>query len=85
LEGTIFGRPLSLSDFQSLARPALMRAWQAKWDSADTGRFAYYFFPYVTLWPWFEGQKEERRVVDTVSRVLSLFDRILEDFEWLKI
>jgi hypothetical protein len=30
LEGTIFDRPLSSSDFQSLARPVLMRAWQAK-------------------------------------------------------
>jgi ribonuclease HI len=30
LEGTIFDRPLSSSNFQSLARPALMRAWQAK-------------------------------------------------------
>jgi hypothetical protein len=28
LEGTIFDRPLSSSDFQSLAKPALMRAWQ---------------------------------------------------------
>jgi hypothetical protein len=59
LEGTIFDRPLSLSDFQSLARPELMRAWQAKWDSTDTGR------------PLFEGQKEERRFVWTVSMVLS--------------
>jgi hypothetical protein len=24
-----------------LYRPALMRAWQVKWDSADTGRFAH--------------------------------------------
>jgi hypothetical protein len=37
LEGTIFDRPISLSDFQSLARPTLMSAWKAKWDSADTG------------------------------------------------
>jgi hypothetical protein len=48
-----------------------MRAWQAKWDSAYTGRFAYSIFPDVTLRPWFEGQKEERRLVCTVSRVLS--------------
>jgi hypothetical protein len=34
LEGNIFDIPLSSSDFQSLARPALMRTWQAKWDSA---------------------------------------------------
>jgi hypothetical protein len=38
LEGSIFDRPLSLRDFQSLARPALIRAWQAKWDFADTGK-----------------------------------------------
>jgi hypothetical protein len=31
LEGTIFDKPLLSSDFQSLARPALMRAWHAKW------------------------------------------------------
>jgi hypothetical protein len=48
-----------------------MRAWQAKWDSAGTGRFAHYIFPDVTLWNWFEGQKEERRFICTVSRVLS--------------
>jgi hypothetical protein len=71
LEGSIFDRPLSSIDFQSLARPALMRAWQAKWDSADTGRLAHSIFPNVTLRPWFEGQKEERSFVCTVSRVLS--------------
>jgi hypothetical protein len=32
LEGTIFDKPLSSSDFQSLVRPALIRVWQAKWD-----------------------------------------------------
>jgi hypothetical protein len=44
LEGSIFDRPLSSSDFQSLARPALMRAWQAIWGSTDTGRFAHSIF-----------------------------------------
>jgi ribonuclease HI len=44
LEGTIFDRPLSSSVFQSLARPPLTRAWQAKWDSADTGRLAHSYF-----------------------------------------
>jgi hypothetical protein len=41
LEGSIFDRPLSPSDFQS---PALMRAWHAKWTSADTERFTFSFF-----------------------------------------
>jgi hypothetical protein len=71
LEGSIFDRPLPSSDFQSLARPALMRTWQGKWGSANTGRFAHSIFPNVTLQPWLEGQKEERSFVCTVSRVLS--------------
>jgi hypothetical protein len=50
LVGTIFDRPLSSSDFQ---RPALMRAW-------------HFIFSDMTLRPWFEGQKEERRFVCTV-------------------
>jgi hypothetical protein len=44
LESSIFDRPLFLTDFQSLARPTLMRARQAKWDSADTVRFAHFIF-----------------------------------------
>jgi hypothetical protein len=71
LEGTIFDSPLSSNDFQSSARPALMRAWQAKWNSTDTGELTHSIFPDVILWPWFEGQNEERRFVCTVSRVLS--------------
>jgi hypothetical protein len=48
-----------------------MRAWQIKEDSADTGRFTHSIFPYVILRPLFEGPKEKRRFVCTVSRVLS--------------
>jgi hypothetical protein len=35
--GSIFDRPLSPCDFQSLVRPVLLREWQRKWDLADTG------------------------------------------------
>jgi hypothetical protein len=41
LEGYIVDRLLSSSDFQNLVTPALMRAWQPKWDLEDTGRFAH--------------------------------------------
>jgi hypothetical protein len=71
LEGSIFDRPLFPSNFQSLARPALMRALQAKWDTTDTGRFTHSIIPDVRLRPRFKGQKEERSFVCTVSRVLS--------------
>jgi hypothetical protein len=33
----------------SLARPTLMRAWQEKWESTDTGRFAHFFCRCDTL------------------------------------
>jgi hypothetical protein len=54
LEGSIFERPLSPRNFKSLALPALLRAWQAKWDSADTGTFTHSIFP--------EGQKGGEKV-----------------------
>jgi hypothetical protein len=62
LEGSIFDRPLFPIDFRSLARPALMRVWQTKWDYVDTGRFAHSIFPDVTLRTWFKGQKGEDKV-----------------------
>jgi hypothetical protein len=62
-------RQAAASDFQSLTRPALMRTWHAKWDSADTGRLAHSIFPDVQLQAWFEGQKEKKMFVCTVSRV----------------
>jgi hypothetical protein len=64
LNGSIFDRPLSPCDFQSLARPVLLREWQKKWDLADTGRYAHYVLPKVSLRPWFEGQKGERSFVE---------------------
>jgi ribonuclease HI len=40
-------------------------------ECGQTGIFAHSIFPDVTHRPWFEGQKEDRRFVCTVSRVLS--------------
>jgi hypothetical protein len=71
LNGSIFDRPPSPCDFQSLARPILLREWQRRWDLADHGRFAHSILPRVLLRPWFEGQKEERSFVTSVSRIIS--------------
>jgi hypothetical protein len=62
LNGSIFERPLSPCDFQSLARPVLLREWQRKWDLVDTGRFAHFILPRVSLRSWFEGQKEKEEL-----------------------
>jgi hypothetical protein len=58
LNGAVFDRPLSPVDFQGLARSVLLREWQGKWDGADTGRFAHFILPGVSLRPWFEGGQE---------------------------
>jgi hypothetical protein len=71
LNGSIFDRPPSPCDFQSLARPVLLREWQRKWDLADHGQFTHSNLPRVLLRPWFEGQKEERSFVISVSRKMS--------------
>jgi hypothetical protein len=48
-----------------------LRKWQRKLDLADHGRFSHSILPKVSLRPWFEGQKEERSFVTSVSRIMS--------------
>jgi hypothetical protein len=71
LNGAVFDRPLPPVDFQGLARSVLLREWQGKWNDADAGRFAHSILPKVFLRPWFEGQREDRKFVSTVSRIMS--------------
>jgi hypothetical protein len=68
LNGSIFDRRLSPCDFQSLARPVLLRKWQKQWDLTDIGhgQFAHSILPKVSLRPWFEGQNEEGSFLTSV-------------------
>jgi hypothetical protein len=34
-------------------------------------KFAHFIIPRVSLWHWFEGKKEDRKFVSTVSRIMS--------------
>jgi hypothetical protein len=84
LEGSIFERPLSTSDFQSLARLTLMRAFQAKWDSADTGRFAHSIFQIRHLGPFLRAKRRKEPLFALCQGFyldITLSDRILVDFE----
>jgi hypothetical protein len=54
-----------------MLRSVLLREWQGKNNAADPGIFAHSILPKVSLRPWFEGQKEDRKFVSTVSRVMS--------------
>jgi hypothetical protein len=71
LNGAVFDRPLLPVDFQGLARSVLLREWQGKWNSADNGRYAHSILHKVSLRSWFEGQREDRKFVSTVSRIMA--------------
>jgi hypothetical protein len=73
LNGAVFERPLPPVDFHGLARYVLLRIWQENSDAADTdGIFSHSILPRVFLRPWFDGQREDRKFVYTVSRIMCL-------------
>jgi hypothetical protein len=71
LNGAVFERPLPPIDFQGLIRSVLLREWKEKWNAAYTGRFAHSMLLKVSLRPSFEGQRENKNFVSTVSRIMS--------------
>jgi hypothetical protein len=72
LNGAVFDRPLPPVDLQGLARSVLLREWQEKCDAADTDRrFANSILPRASLQPRFVGQREDKKFVSTVSRIMS--------------
>jgi hypothetical protein len=71
LNGSVFDEPLPPVDFQGLIRSVLLRKWQGKWNAADTESFANFILPKVSFRPWFEDQREDRKFVSTMSRIMS--------------
>jgi hypothetical protein len=71
LNGAVFDRKHPPVDIQGLVRSVLPREWQGKWDAADTGRFTHFILPRVSLRLWFEGQREYKKFVSTVWRIIS--------------
>jgi hypothetical protein len=57
LDVAVFDRSLPLVDFQGLTRSVLLREWQRKWDTADTGRFVHFILQRVSFRPWFLRSK----------------------------
>jgi hypothetical protein len=59
----VVDRSLSSVDFQGLARSVLLKERQGKFEAANTGRFTHSIHPRVSLRPWFDGRKEDRRIL----------------------
>jgi hypothetical protein len=49
----------------------MLDEWQKSWDVAETGRFSHSIYPRVSLRPWFEEWMAERKLITTVSRIIS--------------
>jgi hypothetical protein len=49
----------------------MLNEWQKGWEVAETGRFSHSIFPRVSLRPWFEEWRKERKLITTVSRIIS--------------
>jgi hypothetical protein len=54
-----------------VAKQRMLDEWQKSWEGAETGRFSHFIFPRVSLRPWFEEWKAERKLITTVSRIIS--------------
>jgi hypothetical protein len=55
-----------------IAKQRMLDEWQKSWEIAEIGRFSHSIFPKVSLRPWFEEWRAERKFITTVSRNISL-------------
>jgi hypothetical protein len=58
-------------DLLPIAKQRMLDKWQKRWEIAETGRFSHSIFPRVSLRPWFDEWRAERRIITTVSRIIS--------------
>jgi hypothetical protein len=49
----------------------MLDEWQKSWEVAKTGRFSHSIFLMVSLRPWFVEWRVERKLITTVSRIIS--------------
>jgi hypothetical protein len=54
-----------------IAKQRMLDEWQKSWEVAETGRFSHFIFPRVSLRPCFEEWRTERKLITTVSRIIS--------------
>jgi hypothetical protein len=54
-----------------VAKQRMLDEWQKSWEVAETLRFSHSIFPRVSLGPWFEEWRTERKLITTVLRIMS--------------
>jgi hypothetical protein len=58
-------------DLLPVAKQRMLDKWQKSWEAVETGRFSHSIFPRVSLRPWCEGWRAERKLITNVSRIIS--------------
>jgi hypothetical protein len=58
-------------DFLPVAKQRMLDERQKSWDAGETERFSNSIFSKVSLKPWFEEWRTERKLITTVSRIIS--------------
>jgi hypothetical protein len=59
-------------DLLPIAKQIMLDDWQKSWKVAETGRFLHSIFPRLYLIPWFEEWRTERKLITTVSNIISV-------------
>jgi hypothetical protein len=49
----------------------MKQQWKIKWNSCEEGRLAHSIFPNITDKPWFHELPEERKIITTISRIIT--------------
>jgi hypothetical protein len=70
LGNMVYNAQLVARDLLPIAKQRVLDEWQKSWKVARTGRFSHSIFPMVSLRPWFEEWRTERKLITTVTRII---------------
>jgi uncharacterized protein YmfQ (DUF2313 family) len=62
LSNMVYNAQSVAQDFLPVANQRMLDEWQKSWDVAETGMFSHSIFPRVSLTPWFEEWRTERKL-----------------------
>jgi hypothetical protein len=85
LGNMVYNAQLVARDFLPVAKQRMLDEWQKSWDVAETGRFLHSISPRVSLRPWFEEWRTERKLITNVSRIISDHCRVKAHLERFSI
>jgi hypothetical protein len=57
-------------DLLPVAKQKMLDEWQKSWEVAETGRFSHSILPRVSLRPWFEEWRTERKLMMTSALLM---------------